>query len=59
MGGDYTCLALNKGGERESSPASLTVLGEWTLCVCVRVFVVCARVCVLSVRMCVCVCVCE
>ena len=26
--GDYTCLALNKGGERESAPASLTVLGK-------------------------------
>ncbi|KAL8568639.1 hypothetical protein ACOMHN_035091 [Nucella lapillus] len=24
--GDYTCLALNKGGERESAPAYLTVL---------------------------------
>ena len=26
--GDYTCLALNKGGEKESAPASLTVLGK-------------------------------
>ena len=25
---DYTCLAINKAGERESSPVSLTVLGE-------------------------------
>ncbi|XP_076457798.1 roundabout homolog 2-like isoform X2 [Babylonia areolata] len=28
--GDYTCLALNKGGERESAPASLTVLEKPT-----------------------------
>lgn len=30
--GDYTCLALNKGGERESVPATLTVLGMFVLC---------------------------
>ncbi|PVD27655.1 hypothetical protein C0Q70_12822 [Pomacea canaliculata] len=28
--GDYTCLALNKGGERESVPATLTVLEKPT-----------------------------
>ena len=29
--GKYTCLAINKGGEKESPPAVLTVLGEWRL----------------------------
>lgn len=26
--GDYTCMTVNKGGEKESISASLTVLGE-------------------------------